>query len=444
MKGKSPDQNQKNIFMPLLKDFLNMNHPLVILAERFPWDDFEEEFSGLYSHKGTPGKPIRLMVGLLVLKQMFNLGDETLMPQWVQNPYFQYFCGEAEFQWKFPCDPSDLVHFRKRIGRAGVEKIFSVSVSMQDKRSLCSKTVIVDTTVQEKNITFPTDSKLYVKVIAKCNTIANDENIRMRQSYKRTVKNLQIRLRFSHHPRRIKEARKALRKLRTLAGRQVRDLERKMNAELLEKYSREIDLFKKVIAQRRHDSNKIYSLHEPEVSCIAKGKSHKEYEFGSKVSFATLPGSNIVVGVVNFQGNPHDSKTLMPTLETCERITGRTFDYAVVDRGYRGQRQIGDTQVIVPGQYKARAQSQKQWYRKKCRSRSAIEPVIGHIKYDCRMIRNYLKGTEGDIFNAFMAAAAFNFRKLLRKIEQEIIFIVFKTTDSFAVFKNDRFVGLEI
>ena len=206
----------------------------------------------------------------------------------------------------------------------------------------------------------------------------------------------------------------------------MRDIERKMRAELLEKYKKEIALFKRVLSQQRYDSDKIYSLHEPDVSCIAKGKSHKEYEFGSKVSFATLPGSNVVVGVVNFQGNPNDGKTLEPTLNACKKLTGLSFDFAVVDRGYKGNKQIGKTRIIIPGVVREKTEARKQWYRKKCRSRAAIEPVIGHIKSDCRMLRNYLKGTDGDVFNAFMAAAAFNFRHLLRKIEQEIIFIILK------------------
>jgi IS5 family transposase len=315
---------------------------------------------------------------------------------------------------------------------------------MQGKKDLCSKTVIVDTTVQEKNITFPLDSKQYRKIINKCNLIAKNEGVELRQSYKRTVKDLLIKLRFSHHPRKRKVAKKAIKKLRTLAGRQVRDIERKLTTEMLEKYKQEIELFKRVIAQKRFDSNKIYSLHEPDVACIAKGKSHKEYEFGSKVSFATLPGTNVVVGVVNFQGNPNDGKTLEPTLETCERLTGLSFDYAVVDRGYKGHKKIGDTQIIIPGQYKAKTPSQKQWYRKKCRSRAAIEPIIGHIKYDCRMIRNYLKGTDGDVFNAYMAAAAFNFRRLLRKIEQEIIFVIYKTAQFFFLQRNYWIILLEI
>lgn len=430
MKGNSPNQNQKNLFHPLLKEFINPNHPLVTLANKVPWIELEKEFSSLYSYTGTPGKPVRLMAGLLILKQMYNLGDETLMPEWIRDPYFQYFCGESEFQWEFPCDPSDLVHFRKRVGEAGIEKIFSVSVKMQGK-DLKSDDVISDTTAQEKNITFPTDSKLYLKIIGKCNAIARDEGVELRQSYRRTTKKLLLQLRFSHHPRRKKQARKALKRLKVIAGRQVRDIERKLPAEKLHLYLSDIELFNRVLSQQRNSKNKIYSLHEPETACIAKGKTHKEYEFGSKVSIAMLPGSNIIVRVKTFSGNPHDSKTLAPTLEQCRRATGLTFKRAIVDRGYRGINLVDQTEVLIPGKHKPKTAWKKQWYRKKFRSRAAIEPIIGHLKTDCRMMRNYLKGAQGDQINALLAAAALNFRRLLRKYEQDFLLSFFEIIQIF-------------
>jgi IS5 family transposase len=425
MIGKSPDQNQKNIFRPLLKEIIKPNHPLVILSKKIDWKELEEDFSGFYSHTGLPAKPIRLMVGLLILKQLYNLSDERVVPAWVENPYYQYFCGEAEFQWEFPCDPSDLVHFRHRIGKEGVERILKLSVDLQPGEDYRGRDVIVDTTVQEKNITYPTDAKLYRRIIHRCRKIAKDENIILRQSYTRIEKHLMIEQRFGHHPRRRKKANKARRKLKTIAGRLVREMERKLSPSSNEQYQHDMDLFKRVLSQKRNDSDKIYSLHEPEVSCIAKGKSHKKYEYGSKVSFAMLPGSNIVVGVVNFQGNPHDSTTLESALEQAERISGKKFKNAIVDRGYRGKKKIGTTKVLLPGSPKGKSDYQKRSMRKKCRSRSAIEPVIGHIKIDHRMERNYLKGTVGDEINSILAGAALNFKRLLRKFEQEIIFSIF-------------------
>ena len=432
MKGKSPNQDQLNLFKPILKQIINPGHELVILADKYPWAELEKEFSVLYSNTGAPAKPIRLMVGLLLLKQMFNYGDETIVQAWVQNPYYQYFCGEVEFQWEYPCDPSDLVHFRKRIDKQGVEKIFLYSVRIQGKRSLNKKDLLVDTTAHEKNITFPTDVKLYRRIVEKCNKIAKKEGIELRQSYTRTIKRLMLQQRFSHHPRRRKQANKAKRKLRTVAGRITRDLERKLNANQRLLYDDQIIIFKKVLSQKRNDRNKIYSLHEPEVSCIAKGKAHKPYEFGSKASFALLPKSNIIVGVVNYPGNPHDSQTLEDTLQHAEKITERKFDNVIVDRAYKGKKKIGDTQIIIPGK-KAKTISQQQRMRRKCRSRAAIEPIIGHIKYDCRMLKSYLKGTKGDEINALLAASAFNMRQLLRKIREEINFAVFQVLQFFEI-----------
>ena len=424
MKGKSPNQDQGNLFLPILKDIINPKHELAILSDQINWKTVEDEFSELYSHTGQPGMPIRMMVGLLLLKRIYNLGDETVMEQWLQNPYYQYFCGESEFQWKYPCDPSDLVHFRKRIGKDGVEKIFQLSVETR-RDEIRTKDVLVDTTAQEKNITYPTDAKLLIKVIKQCNTIAGKENINQRQTYKRTFKKLLLKQRFAHHPKRRKQASAALRKLRTIAGRLVRELERKLSQNAKKAYADNLINFKKIIAQKRIDKNKIYSLHEPEVACIAKGKAHKKFEFGSKVSFAVVPGVNIIVGVKNFNGNPHDSTTLEPTLNHVEKICGKQFKNALVDRGYKGKTKVGNITIVSPKPPNAKQPYSKATMRKKCRKRAAVEPVIGHVKQDCRMQRNYLKGNIGNDINALLAAAGFNFRGLLRKIKREILLPLF-------------------
>lgn len=418
MLGHLKNQKQGSFFKTLLVDFIDKNHPLVILSEIYPWSELEKEFASLYSKTGTPSKPIRLMVGLLLLKQLHNLGDETVVSAWIQNPYFQYFCGETEFQWKAPCDPSDLVHFRKRIGRVGFEKVFELSVKIQNKEDLKSRDLIVDSTVQEKNITYPTDAKLYRKVIEKCNKIAEKENVKQRQTYTRTVKKLKTKVRFGGKPKQKKVAKKAVKRLKTIAGRQLRELERKLPKEILENYEKDFYIFDRVLQQKRGDSNKIYSLHEIEVACIAKGKAHKRFEFGSKVSFAILPGSNIIVAVKNYVGNPHDSKTLESTLQMSEQITNKKYNNVIVDRGYRGIKSIGNTKVILP-EARETTKSKAQTKRKKCRQRAAIEPIIGHVKQSFGMARNYLKGVAGDEINALLGASAFNLKHLLNRIEKE-------------------------
>jgi transposase, IS5 family len=414
MLGKSPIP-QSDLFRPLLIDFINLNHELIHLSTKIDWSVFEQEFSVLYSNTGTPSKPIRLMTGLLILKQMYNLGDETLIPSWIANPYFQYFCGEVYFQHSKPCDPSDLVHFRKRIGVKGIETIFQQSMlihgSLIEEKEIC-----VDTSAQEKNITFPTDMKLHVKIIKKCNRISTQEGFTQRQTYTRTVKEMLIQSRFAHHPKRKKQARKAQRKIKTIAWRLVRELERNAS----EKYQEQIALFKRVLNQQRHQGNKIYSLHEPDVACIAKGKVHKPYEFGSKVSLAVTKNSGIIVGAVNFTGNPNDNLTMPPTLDQHERLTGTRAQVAIVDRGY-AQRMVGTTQVIKPNNGKNASPYEKQKARKRFRRRAAIEPVFSHIKHRFRMARNFLKGAAGDQINLLMAAAAFNFKKWMNKFISSFI-----------------------
>ena len=421
MIGKSPIQEQKNLFQPLLAEFINREHELILLSEEISWDELEKEFAPLYSTTGTPGKPIRLMCGLLILKQLYDLGDETVIPAWIQNPYFQYFCGEAHFQWKQPCDPSDLVHFRKRIGADGIEKIFAQSVRIHGKQGQ-NKNINIDSTAQEKNITFPTDTKLRKKIIDKCVAIAKKENIELRQSYKRTVKKCLLQSRFSRHPKRRKQARAAQRKIKTIASRLVRELYRKLPEHTLSYHQNKLELFTRVLNQQINDKDKIYSLHEPEVSCIAKGKAHKPYEFGNKASIATTQNGNVIVAAVSFQGNPHDSKTLDKTLEQHQRITGIEAQSANVDRGYRGVKRIRDTQIIMPDNGNNNTPYEKQKMRNRFRRRASIEPVISHMKHQYRMITNYLKGATGDAINIMMSAAAFNFKSWMNKIRQKLFF----------------------
>ncbi len=255
MRGKSPNQAQVSIFGDL-KTLCNPNDSLIELAEKIPWKDLEDYFSELYSHTGRPSKPVRLMVSLLILKQLYNKRAETVVADWVQNPYWQYFSGGQYFQWKPPIDPSELVHFRKRIGEQGVNKILEISVNLFEKDKK-EKEILIDTTVQEKNITYPTDVKLAKKIIDKCNKIAKKERIEQRQSYTRTVKELMLLQRFRKHPKKIKKARAAERKLKTIGGRLVRELERKLDPERMKDYREEIAIYQKVLSQKREDKKNI-------------------------------------------------------------------------------------------------------------------------------------------------------------------------------------------
>ena len=277
-----------------LSDTLDQNHPLFILANKISWTTFEDEFSRLYcADNGRPAKPIRLMVGLLMLKHLRNVSDESIVEQWSENVYYQYFCGLEMFDSTPPCASSEMVHFRKRIGEKGIELIFRESIRVNGDDSNDSH-VIVDTTVQEKNITFPTDTKLHKKVIDKCLKIAKKENLTLRQTYTRTIKKLLIDLRFSKHPKNKKKAKKARKKIKTIAGRLVRELQRLLPDNPL--YAELLELYQQVINQLRNTKNKIYSLHEKEVCCISKGKEHKMYEFGNKASFVLTQNTGVIIG----------------------------------------------------------------------------------------------------------------------------------------------------
>jgi len=426
MKGKPKDQQQRNLFNPMLVDFIDMNHELVLLAKKIDWNYFEDEFGPLYSDKGRGGMPIRLMVGSLILKRLYNLGDETLVEEWEMNPYMQYFCGESTFQHQFPCDPSDFVHFRKRIGEKGIEKIFIHSVQIHGKDATNEKAVS-DTTVQENNVTFPTDAKLAKKIIERCNKIAQKEGIQQRQSYKRVSKQHLRDTYNPKHPRRRKKAKSAQRKLVTISGRLIRELERKMKKDVYQKYKEELDLYKRVLEQKRFDKNKIYSLHKPFTSCIAKGKAHKQYEFGNKVGLMINPKNLIILGVKTFLGNPHDSKTIEPLLDQMEENLGYKPKEVVYDKGGRGKTQIKRVKISTPGKpLKKDTAYQKRVKRKKFRRRAAIEPVIGHLKQYFRMGQNYLNGESSPQLNAFLAAAGWNYKKMMEKLKAKVKFWIFQ------------------
>ena len=242
---------QKNLsqlgFYSTFEEQLDHNHGLYKLANVIAWQLFDDAFSKHYSAtQGAPAKPIRLMVSLLILKQLRDLSDESVVEQWKENSYYQYFSGEHYFCSTAPCVATELVEFRKRIGTEGVELILkeSVRVNGDDARD---DNLSGDTTVQEKNITYPTDDKLYKKIINKCRKIADEENILLRQSYTRTIKKLSTVQRFKKNKGGAPKARKASKKIKTIAGRLVRELERKLPTHALSTYGNELSLFKKLL-----------------------------------------------------------------------------------------------------------------------------------------------------------------------------------------------------
>lgn len=424
-KKQSPSQLG---FYSTFEEQLSHQHPLYVLANQINWNIFEEAFSKLYSEEGRPAKPIRLMVSLLMLKHIRNISDESVVEQWSENCYYQYLSGEKVFACGEPCEASELVHFRNRIGTAGIELILKESIRINGKDGQ-QQDATTDTTVQEKNITYPTDNKLHRKIIKRCIAIADKENIELRQSYTRTLRKLLMEQRFRNHPKNKGRAKKADKKTKTIAGRLVRELDRKLAPGL---HQDTLLLFKKVLAQKKTDSNKIYSLHEPHTQCLSKGKEHKKYEFGSKVSIITTKNTGVIIGAINIEKNVHDSKTLEPAIEQQQRLTGIILKNNYVDRGYRGVKEVLGTKIIIPDKPNgSRTFYEKQKLRNGFKRRAAIEPKIGHLKQDHRLSRNFYKGIKGDNNNVMLAAAAMNFKRMMNKWKINPLLFLFRFLRNF-------------
>lgn len=426
-------QHQANLFGNDLLTQLNPNDSLILLANEIPWKKLENSLLKYYKHKGRNAKPIRLMAGLLILKSLENLSDERIVLQWSRNPYYQYFCGFTEFQIAMPCHSTDLVYFRNRIGKDGVSKIFGISVALHGEDAN-EKDVIIDSTVHEKNITYPTDGKLAIKIIHNCIKVAKKHNIQLRRTYIKEMKEKRIALRNFKHPRKKGKAIKAMKRLRTIALTVIRDLKRKLPKTYHKKYKKEYITYLRVLRQTRYSKNKIYSLHETYIYAIAKGKDHKKYEYGTKASICMTKTTGIIVGVVAHEKNIHDSKTIPEVLEHAHSNRIKPIKKANCDRGYPGCKEVSQefnnktitTKIAIPGKpLKRDTNYQKQQKRKDFRRRAAIEPVIGHMKSDYRLNRNFLKGFKGDEMNLLMSAAAWNFKKWIN-IYFYAIFIQYK------------------
>lgn len=404
-----------DLFRSHLEQVIDLEHPLAKLSRQIDWTVFEHKFGSLYTPDfGRPGLPIRLMVGLTFLSRMYDLSDEAVVAGWVENPYWQYFCGFEYFQHQFPLDPSSLVRWRKRIGREGVEFLLQQTVVTAKRNGQLKEhhlnKINVDTTVQEKNIAFPTDAKLYNRLRERLVKEAHKAHIDLRQSYERVGPKALAKQAGYAHAQQFKRAAKQTRSLKTFLNRVVRDIRRKC-AEPTGRLAELLTLADRLLAQEKTSSNKVYSVHAPEVECIAKGKARKRYEFGCKVSVATTSRDNWVIGVQALHGNPYDGHTLSGMLDQVQRMTEWTAKEAYCDQGYRGHGYVGSTIVhIVDRKRKRLTRSERYWRGR----RAAVEPVIGHLKSDHRMERNYLHGIVGDHINAMLSGCGRNLRKMLR------------------------------
>jgi IS5 family transposase len=415
MKPNPTPSGTFELFQAHFQQILNLDHPLCQLANAISWDRFDAELADCYSEDmGRPGTAIRLMVGLHYLKHAFNESDESVVARWVENPYWQYLCGFEYLQHECPIHPTSMVKWRQRVGNERLELLLTETITValrhQQVTSQQLRKITVDTTVQEKAIAFPTDARLYTKMLLRLVNLAKRRDVVLRQTYIRKAPAILRQQGRYGHARQFKRAKKCTRQLKTLLGRVVRDIRRKAPVidEKLETYLGRAD---RLLSQQRDSKNKLYSIDAPEVECISKGKAHKRYEFGCKVSVVTTNRGDWVIGVEAFHGNPYDGHTLANAVSQTERITGRSVKDIFVDQGYKGHNYMGEAEVHItgrPGRTKATAT-----LRKRKKRRAAIEPKIGHLKSDHRMGRNFLRGQSGDRINALLAGIGANIRKLL-------------------------------
>ena len=410
-----PDSPTDDLFRQRLENLIDTRHELVKLAEFIDWERFDAQWGETFCENGRPAIATRLIAGLHYLKHTYGLSDEQVVDRWVENPYWQYFCGEIYFQHQAPLNPSSLTRWRQRLGEQGIELLLSATIdtAIESKavRRRDLKRVTVDTTVQEKAIAFPTDSRLYNRARDRLVRLAKAHDIPLRQSYVRVGPRLLFKNNRYGHARQLRRQRRTTSKLKTVLGRVYRDIDRKL-AEQPESvqaaFAKSMAVTKRLLDQQRHDKQKLYALHAPEVECIAKGKAHKRYEFGVKVSIATTNRSNLVVGAQSLPGSPYDGHTLSPALDQVERLTGQRPERCYVDLGYRGH-DVTDVEVFKARQKRGVTRS----IRRELKRRNAIEPIIGHMKNDGLMHRNHLKGSEGDAINAILCGAGQNLRLIL-------------------------------
>jgi len=314
--SKPRDDRQKDLLLPALDKIIDMSHPLVRLAALIDWNMLNDRFSSVcQAGSGQPGLPTRLVAGLFILKHMHNLSDEVLCARWIENPYYQYFCGELSFCHRLPFDRSSMTRWRQRLGEEQLVALVQESLSVAHKTGAIGpkdlERVVVDTTVQPKAVAHPTDARLMHRAIIKLVGLAKRNRLPLRQSYLRLAKRAAIMVGRYTHAHQFKRARRQLKFMRTRLGRIIRDIRRKIDGDtvLEARFGPLLGLAQQVRSQDQHQRGpKVYALHAPEVECIGKGKARAPYEFGCKVSIATPAtspkGGQFVLHAKALHGNP--------------------------------------------------------------------------------------------------------------------------------------------
>ena len=418
MKPVRRGRSNPDLFRERLDAIINMRHGLVRLSALMPWSMFDESFGKFFKPIGRPAKPTRLMVGLHYLKHIYNLSDEEVVERWVENAYWQYFCGFEFFQHELPIDPSSMTRWRKRVGPEALEEVLKATVAVALETGTVKPSslerVTVDTTVQPKAIAHPTDSRLYLKALLTLVGQAKKAGVKLRQSHTRLAKRAAVKVGRYAHAKQFKRMRRELKRLKTYLGRVFRDVCRKIDGQidLAARFSQLLGLVERLLAQKPDDNNKLYALHAPEVVCISKGKAHKRYEFGCKVGISATNREGLFLAAMAFEGNPYDGHTLKATAAKTEETAGVVIQRLYADKGYQGHDYDGEAKVMLSGNKRGMTPTMK----RELKRRSAIEPMIGHAKNDGRLGRNYLLSTAGDKINAILAAAGHNLRLVLRRL----------------------------
>ena len=446
-----------DFFRARIDQMIDLRHPLAVLASRMPWQELEARVAHLFvrkahagvampdldlfgekpqrqasrSNAGRPRVPLRIMISLLYLKHAFNESDEGVVARWADTPRWQFFSGQSYYEDRVPCDATTLVKFRKLLGEEGVEELLAQTITVAVELKLIKpqelNRVIVDSTVQEKAIAHPTDSRLLETARIKLVDAAKAAGISLKQTFAKEGAQLSRQAGRYAHARQFKRMRRAIKRQRTIVGRLSREMDRKANmlgqavraalGEVLNKANR----IAAQSAQRKgvRGQPKLYAWHAPEVDCISKGKARRPYEFGVKVGIASTFKGNLIVGARAFHRNPYDGHTLNEQLEQATILMqdcAPAPDTVFVDLGYRGV-EADNPQVRIVHRGKPKRLTALE--RQQLKRRQAIEPIIGHLKADHRMDRCPLKGEEGDRLHAVLCAAGYNIKWLLRLIAKK-------------------------
>lgn len=409
---------------------LRKDHPLIVLRDAINWDQLINDISQYYDrYLGRPSIDLKVLCGLLLLQHMYKLSDQEVIDSWSENIYFQAFTGSKFFMIDRPCDPSTLCNFRKRIGIEGVECIFKQSVLIHDDCVL-EDTGIIDSTVQKKYTAYPVDSRLIFNVIYTCIDYFKHFNLPFNQTYLDELCLLRKNINFSKGKYAKDLKIELINRLREIANELLNFLETKLPSKVSKspEFQKIWANYRKATNQTLGDKDKIYSIFEPEVACIAKGKAHNKYEFGNKVSIIIGLEHKVILSATSFVGAPYDGDTISESLDMSKRILNQYSPSTLIgDLGYRGRDNIDNVTIITPQTLKNTTDSShKDNIRRLMDARSSIEPIIGHLKSDHHLDRNFLHGVVGDSINAILSAAAFNLKKFVRLTNEKLTVVRLK------------------